>query len=102
MKATLFFLIAFLSFGFGLEAQETTTVVATFDSYQDGTYYFSVEDREPYGFETIQEQASLKYDLTGSEFLGKKFKVTYIIEIETDEEDEEYDSYIITDLELIE
>lgn len=82
--------------------QDTSTVKAVFDGQEEGMYYFTGEDFNSYAFQGIEEGASEKYDLSNEEFVGQTFNVTYKVETETDEFDDEYEVYIIVDLELVE
>ena len=82
--------------------QGTATVKATFDGYTEGIYSFSEDDELLYEFQKIEDDASTKYDLTDDQYIGKIFNVTYTIETEVDDDDEEYLVYIIVDLKLVE
>lgn len=100
MKAIiLFFTITCLSI---VNQTELYTVKATFDGYEEGTYYFTDEEENNYYFEAIEAEASKKYDLTDDEFIGKKFNVTYKINTEVDEFNEEVDTFVIVKLTLAE
>ena len=96
---TLFALISFV----GLETnQEKITVKATFDEYDDETYYFTDENEGSYEFQKVDVVASKKFDLKDVQFKGKKFEATYMIETDLDENDDEYTIFVILDLTLIE
>ena len=82
--------------------QDTMTVKATFDGYEDGTYYFTDEEGGTYEFQKIVAEASKKFNLTDEKFNEKVFNVTYKMETELDENEEEYAIYTIVDLKLIE
>ena len=101
MKTLIIALFTFISF-VGLEInQEKITVQATFDEYEDETYYFSDEKEGAFEFQKVDEVASKKFDLKDEKFKGKKFKVTYTTETDLDENDDEFTLFIILDLELI-
>ncbi|NAS12213.1 hypothetical protein [Poritiphilus flavus] len=102
MIRKIFVLFALLLLGTEMKAQDSQSLTATFSSYEEETFYFMPDDSEQMEFSSLNEKASAKYDLTKSEFKGKRFKVTYIIETETDASGEEIDVNIITDLERIE
>ena len=101
MKAIIL-LFTFVSLGFTKISQETETMKASFDGFEEGYYYFTDEDDNNFYFETINKEASEKYNLLEDEFIGESFEVTYIIETKTDENDNEYESYTIVKLKLIE
>jgi hypothetical protein len=90
-------IIIFLNIGFNLE---TKNITLTFDSYEDGIYYFSDEEENYFEFEKIDPETLKKFDLKGEKYLAKKFKVTYKEEKATDEDGEEYEIKIIVKLEL--
>tara|TARA_R110002073_G_scaffold279026_1_gene442798 strand:- start:27370 stop:27678 length:309 start_codon:yes stop_codon:yes gene_type:complete len=102
MKTLFVVLIAIIS-QINLEKnQDTMTVKATFDGYEDGTYYFTDEEGATYEFQKIVAEASKKFNLTDEKFNEKVFNVTYKMDTELDENEEEYAIYTITDLKLIE
>ena len=80
--------------------QQTATIKATFDGYTEGVYSFTENDELLYEFQKIEDAASMKYDLTDDQYIGKNFNVTYTIETEVDNDDEEYQVYSIVDLKL--
>jgi hypothetical protein len=94
---TIFTLISLITVN---TTQENITIKAAFDGFEEGYYYFSDDDDNTYSFEEIKEEALKKYDLTEEKFIGKYFKVTYKTETKTDEYDEEYEAYVIVNLEL--
>jgi hypothetical protein len=82
--------------------QETEKMSATFESYEDGVYYFIDKDGYSNGFHHIEEEASKAYDLTTKNFIGKKFLITYTNETEMDDLNEEINVNTILVLKLIE
>lgn len=74
---------------------------ATFISYEDDTFYFEDSTEKQHTFSAITPEALQSHDITKKEFEGKKFKITFFIDSETDEDDEEYDVPTISALELI-
>ena len=98
------FFFMFLSLAAFLEVpapQETDLVVeATYNGYVGGNYTFVDADDSVYEFSEIGLKAAQKYDLDAEDFVGQDFKVTYKTDTAFDENDEEYDIYVIVDLEL--
>ncbi|WP_136467746.1 hypothetical protein [Flagellimonas onchidii] len=77
------------------------TVKATYVGVEEGVYTFIDDDELEYEFSDIDVKASKKYDLDSDKLVGKKFEITYWTDTEIDENDEEYDVYIIVNLDLI-
>lgn len=106
MKTLLITLFVLASFTNLKVKQEVQSMNATFEKYEDGTYFFTDKEGDSVEFRNIEESASNKYDLTKDTYVGKIFKVTYTIEIETDEDGEDDEEskeetvYTIVDLEL--
>lgn len=101
MKALFITLLALISL-VGLETnQDKITMKATFDGYEDETFYFTDEEESSYEFQKIDPVAIKKYDLNDDKFKGKKFEVTYTIETDLDENDDEYTIYTILDLKQV-
>jgi hypothetical protein len=97
-------IIAFfaLSALINLEKQEEIFVItATFDRYEDEIYYFTDENKASIEFTEIEESVRAKYDLTGPDFEGDNFKVSYRIDMEEDEDGETEVFKTIVDLELL-
>ena len=100
---TLIVLFTIVSLAFSKNTQETIKMNASFDGFEEGFYYFTdQEDDNNFYFETINKEAAEKYDLKGNQFIGKSFEVTYKIDSKIDENDEEYESFTIVKLNLIE
>lgn len=99
---TIIVLLTIVSLAFGKNTQESITMNATFDGVEDGFYYFTDEDDNNFYFETINEESLETYKLSDEEFIGKSFKVTYKIENKTDENGDEYESFAIIKLTIIE
>lgn len=74
---------------------------ATFISYEDETFYFEDSTEKQHTFSAITPEALQRYDLKKKEFEGKKFKITFFIDSDIDEDDEEYEIPTISGLELI-
>ncbi|WP_350286838.1 hypothetical protein [uncultured Croceitalea sp.] len=81
--------------------QEEFVIEATYIGMEEGVYTFIDDDELEYEFSDMDIKASKKYDLDSDKFVGKKFEVTYWMNKETDENDDEYDVYIIVGLDLI-
>lgn len=80
---------------------QTEVLEATLIGYEDETFYFEDVTEKQYTFSDIEPEALKSFDLRKKEFEGKKFKITYSIDTEIDEYDEEYEILTITSLELI-
>jgi hypothetical protein len=105
MKALYIILLSFVMISSGFTNQENKTVKAIFDYHDEGVYYFTVsnddDDDETYAFQKIEKDALKSYDLADNNYEGKTFNITYKIETETDEFDEESDVWVIVLLELV-
>lgn len=102
MKKIMILLFTIASFAFVNQQKEELTIKATFDGFEEGIYYFTDEEDESFYFETISKEALAKYNLLKEEFIGESFEVTYKIDTKKDEYNEEYESYVIVKLKLIE
>jgi len=101
MKTLIVVFISLVAFASPAQQQDSITVEATFVQGQEGTYYFSFEDREPMEFKFQGATAVAKYNLDSGAYEGKLFRITYTTQtVVDDEEGEEYDQFVITDLEL--
>ena len=81
--------------------QETTTITATFDRFEEEVYYFTDDEDEAYNFEKIDPDALKEFDLKDEKYHNKKFKVTYKEEKVIDKEKEESIIWVIVKLELV-
>ncbi|WP_298365333.1 hypothetical protein [uncultured Lutibacter sp.] len=99
---TLLLLFTVASLAFGKNTQETITMTASFDGFEDGYYYFTDEDDINFYFESIDEEVIEKYNLKDSSYIGKSFEVTYKMELKMDDNNEEYESFTIIKLTIIE
>jgi uncharacterized cupredoxin-like copper-binding protein len=79
---------------------KTKTIEATYDGYEDGTYYFTDSNDDLFEFQQVEKAVLKEFDLMSNTFENKKFKVTYKT-VEEEVDDEEYTSYVITALTLI-
>ena len=82
-------------------SQETKTLTATFDGYEEGIYYFSEGENDFYDFGKINAEVLKKFDLNSEEYHNKKFKITYKEETIINEDDDEYEVWTIVKLELV-
>ena len=80
---------------------QTDNVTATFTGYSDGTFYFEDADELTHSFDAISEDAAKQYDLTTDAYQGKTFKISFTSASEINEDDEEYEVFSITALELV-
>ncbi|WP_190808379.1 hypothetical protein [Flagellimonas sp. S3867] len=76
-------------------------IEAAYVGIEEGVYTFIDDDELEYEFSDIDVKASKKYNLDSEKFVGKKFEITYWMDTEIDENDEEYDIYIIVNLDLV-
>lgn len=96
----LFFFLCFTISGLNITvAQENSqTITGTFEGYEGDAYSFAFIDE--YGdedsmfFSKIKPEVLKSFDLKSSKLIGKKFQVTYAIEIisETDEDGDTYET----------
>jgi len=96
----LFSMIMFVATG----QQKEKTIIATFSGYEEGVYSFSNSDDEVFEFEKINANILKDFDLKSEKYLNKKFKITYkeeTIKVEEDGNEEEYEVWTITKLELV-
>ena len=94
-----FFALVSLFFG---KNQETLSIKATFNGYEEGFYYFTDTNDYSFFFEGEESAATEKFDLTKKKYIGKKFNITYKVETTKGEYGEEYYASIIVDLEQTE
>ncbi|MDV7140873.1 hypothetical protein R3X28_18420 [Maribacter sp. TH_r10] len=84
----------------GAIVQESEKITATYEGFEDGTYYFTDNDGFSNEFQHVTEGVLESYDLTDEMYKGKLFIVTYISEVETDDLDEEITVNTITELKI--
>jgi len=103
MKTVSMVLFSLVMIFTGDKLQDTKTVKAIFDDYEDGTYYFtdSSDEDESYTFEKIEEDVTKSFDLTDKKYKGQTFNITYKVETEIDESEDESEMWIIVKLELV-
>jgi hypothetical protein len=100
MKTLLITFLALISF-INVENQEDIkNITATFDGFENGIYTFSDTDNEIYYFNRIDASVNEKYDLTGLDFVGDKFNISYKIELEEVNDDESTIFHTIMNLKL--
>lgn len=87
--------IALFGFAFALQAQTEETVSLFFVSVEDDGYFFEEPDGTIWNFSVVPQGLIDKYDLKGKTSKGKSFEVEYATKIEVDEDDFEYEVYII-------
>ncbi|WP_405410282.1 hypothetical protein [Maribacter sp. Asnod1-A12] len=76
--------------------QETGTMNGTYEGYSNGVYIFSDDDGESVEFNNVSYEASKRYDLTSQKFVGRQFAITFTVDSELDEDDEEIQTTTIT------
>ena len=67
------------------QKQETKTITATFDFYEEGVYYFSDREEDSYDFAKIEKDVLKKFDLKSYAYRDIKFKITYKEEMQKEE-----------------
>ena len=78
------------------------TITATYNGFEDDTYYFSGEDGNPYEFQDVDDSVWDSFDLLDASTVDRLYKVSYTIDEELDDETgDTYESYRITKLVLI-
>ena len=83
-------------------SQETETVKATFNEYADGIYHFTDKDDYSMEFEYVEQGVLAQFNLSGEQFKGKLFIVTFQADIEEDQDGEEIAVNTIVSLKLAE
>ena len=79
----------------------TEVIDANFQGY-DGEYYnFKDSSGIPWEFDRISPEALEMYDLSDEKYLNKRFKITYQILSELDDNDDEVEIYQIKQLKLL-
>lgn len=89
MKTILAVLFVSLSTMMGPSLQETEKMNGTYAGYEDGRYIFTDSDGYKTEFNYISEEVSQKFDLTDEKYIDKQFVITFTIDSEMDEDDEE-------------
>ena len=82
--------------------QEVEKTVATYQRYDDYIFYFVDSDGNSLEFDRKEEAVWKKYNLVLGDYYGKKFELTYTVEVNEDEDGEEIYTSIIMDLKLLE
>ncbi|TVZ16991.1 hypothetical protein [Maribacter sp. MAR_2009_72] len=70
-------------------SQDAEKMDATFVGYEDDMYVFTDNEGYRVEFNNISKEASQKYDLTDPMYVGKQFILTFTVDTEMDEDDEE-------------
>ena len=98
MKSILVVLfVAFTSLS-SVYCQDAEKMNGAFVSYEDGVYVFTDKDGYNAEFTNVSDEVSQKYDLTNKTYIGKQFIITFIVDTEMDEFDEEIQVSTIVDL----
>ncbi|MDO6470273.1 hypothetical protein [Maribacter sp. 1_MG-2023] len=69
--------------------QDTSTINGTYEGYIDGVYAFSDGEGYTTEFTNITDDVANEFDLTSEKFVGKQFIITFTVDSELDEDDEE-------------
>lgn len=78
--------------------QDTENMNGTYEGYIDGMYVFTDSDGYKAEFTNVTNEISTKFDLTSDTYVGKQFMVTFTVETELDEDDEDIQVSTIIDL----
>jgi len=98
MKSLLVVLfVALTSFG-SVYSQDVEKMDGTFEGYEDGMYIFTDNDGYKAEFTHVTNDVSQKYNLTDQTLVGKQFIITFTVDTEMDEDDEEIQVSTITGL----
>ncbi|MGB2758902.1 MULTISPECIES: hypothetical protein [Maribacter] len=97
MKSLLIVLFVAVS-SFTTFGQDTGTMNATYEGYSNGVYSFTDDEGEIVEFNNVTNEVSSKYDLTSQKFVGRQFSITFTVDSELDEDDEEIQVSTIVDL----
>ncbi len=89
MKSILVVLFVTLTSLSSVYCQDAEKMNGTFASYEDGVYVFTDKDGYNAEFTNMTDEVSQKYNLTDNTYIGKQFIITFIVETEMDEFDEE-------------
>lgn len=85
--------ISFLTFSFSVAAQEEESIEAVFTEFDGTNYNFAYTDIDGEEmhvvFNNIDSSVENIYDLTGDDFKGQLFLITYKEETQTEESDGE-------------
>lgn len=85
MKKSLLILIILICSSFSLEKVDTEiiSVIATYSGQSDKAIYFkSDENAEILEFKFIRKEVLSKYNLSDKAFINKKFKLTYYVDLD--------------------
>ena len=91
----LFVTVTSLSIGY---SQDVEKMDGTFVGLEDGMYVFTDNDGYKTEFNHISSTVSQKYDLTDAKYIGKQFIISFTVDTELDEDDEDIQVSTITDL----
>lgn len=89
MKSILVVLFVALSSFASVYGQDVEKLDGTFLGYEDGVYAFTDNDGYRAEFTNITGEASQQYNLTDQKYVGKQFIITFTVDTELDEDDEE-------------
>ncbi|WP_010519634.1 hypothetical protein [Croceivirga radicis] len=95
------FVLAFVLTASNPFVTQDETVVGTYLGFENDMYVFVDNEENYYEFSSALPAVTDKMDLMAEEVKGKLYQVTYKVETDIDELDEEFDDYIITSLKLL-
>ncbi|TLP75469.1 hypothetical protein [Maribacter sp. ACAM166] len=89
MKSILVVLfVTFTSFG-SVYSQDVEKMDGTYVGYEDGVYVFTDNDGYKAEFTNITNDVSQEYNLTDTKYIGKQFIISFTVDTEMDEDDED-------------
>lgn len=80
--------VALTSFG-SVYGQDVEKMDGTYVGFEDGMYIFTDGEGYKSEFTNMTDEVRKEYDLTGDTYIGKQFVISYTIDTEMDEDDEE-------------
>lgn len=89
MKSIIIVLFATFSSFTSVYSQDVEKMNGTFLGYEDGMYTFTGSDGYKAEFTNTTNEVSQKYDLTDKQYIGKQFMISFTVDTEIDEDDEE-------------
>ncbi|WP_339839300.1 hypothetical protein [uncultured Maribacter sp.] len=98
MKSILIVLFVAISSLTTTYGQDTDKMSGTYEGYIDGMYVFTDKDGYKAEFTNVTNDVSAKYDLTSQKFVSMQFIITFTVDTELDEEDEDIQVSTIIDL----
>ncbi|APQ18065.1 hypothetical protein [Maribacter hydrothermalis] len=80
--------------------QNTETMNGTYEGYIDEMYVFTDSDGYRAEFTNVSNEISTKFELTSDTYVGRQFMITFTVDTELDEDEEEIQISTIVNLEM--